>query len=467
MPAVTEIDRFAQRIATDITRNRRSNLVAELGELLETNPEGLFDSLDGLARAAEGNGEDDNLCGAYVALLAVQLEFLRYRIDGGFRDAIALKDRFEERLARDIRGGRLPSLLAGEIGRAMGCANLPPGGDVMTAMAETLAAKGATLDSLPDIGSLLQKLGDGTDDPFAFHEMLGTDSAALPPALRSTAAELILGTPHPVLHEAAALLILDADPGVRRATAVALLARIDTLTPATLRRLVLARHWLPEGERSLVDQVVRAARARGVECGSLVSVSGLEVQACGVDGSGAMGMLTVSPADRKKRRLSSVLMRLSAGVLDARSDAPQGRRRIEEMLAHIDAGAGSTSVAARFLDWAVCHHLAVGLEQGRVPPLGLLQVAETLGAGDWRPRRIDPQAVIGELLASKEEDVPAVLRGSAEWGDVIDAATTWFEGDQEVVDLLGRAAGRSGSRLVSYVIASILERRRAKWADYL
>ena len=119
-----------------------------------------------------------------------------------------------------------------------------------------------------------------------------------------------------------------------------------------------------------------------------------------------------------------------------------------------------------FLDRAVCHHLAVGLEQGRVPPLGLLQVAETVGAGEWRPRRIDPKAVIDESLASKEEDVRAVLRGSAEWCDVIDAATTWFESDQEVVDLLDRA-GRSGPRLVSFVIASILERRRAKWADRL
>lgn len=178
-------------------------------------------------------------------------------------------------------------------------------------------------------------------------------------------------------------------------------------------------------------------------------------------------MLVVSPADKKKRRLSSVLMRPSAGMLDAWSDAPQSRRRIEEMLAHADADAGSTRVTARFLDLAVCHHLAVGLEQGRVPPLGLLQVAEVLGAGEWRPRRIDPQVVIHELLASKEEDVRAVLRGSAEWAEAIDAVSTWFESDQEVVDLLDRAADRSRPRLVSFVIASVLERRRAKWADYL
>jgi hypothetical protein len=465
MPAATEIDRFAQRIATDVTRNRRANIVAELGEVLESAPEGLFDSLDGLLRAEDG--ADENLCAAYVALLEAQLEFLRYRIDGGFRDAIALKDRFEDRLAKDVRGGRLSTMVVSEIGRAMDGARLSIGSDLLTAIAERLATAGAALDSPPDIGLLLQRLGDGIDDPFAFLQVLGTDSAALPPAMRSTAAASILSAPHPVLHEAAALLILDSDPEVRRATATALLARIETVTPATLRRLIVVRHWLPDEERPLVDQVVRAARTKGVACGSLAQVSELDVQAFGVDGSGAIGLLVISPADKKKRRLSSVLMRVSAGMLDAWSDAPQSRRRIEEMLAHASSEAGSTRVEMRFLDLALCHHLAVGLEQGRVPPIGLLQVAETLGAGDWRPRKIDPQAAIDELLAPRDEDVRAVLRGSAEWAEAIDATPTWFEADQEVVDLLDRAEGRSAQRLVSFVIASVLERRRAKWADYL
>jgi hypothetical protein len=467
MPAATEIDRFAQRIATGVTRDHRANIIAELGELLESAPEGLFDSLDGLVRAAGKERADENLCAAYVSLLEAQLELLRYRIDGGFRDAIALKDRFEARLAGDIRSGRLSTMAVSEIGRAMDKARLSVGGDVRTAMSERLATAGAAFDSPPDVGSLLQQLADGIDDPFAFLQVLGADSATLPPAMRSTAAALILSAPHPVLHEAAALLILDSDPEVRRATATALLARIETVTPATLRRLIVVRHWLPDDERPLVDQVVRAARTKGVACGNLAPVSELDVQAFGVDGSGAIDLLIVSPADRKKRRLSSVLMRVSAGMLDAWSDVPQNRRCIEEMLAHAGSSAGSTRVTTRFLDLAVCHHLAVGLEQGRVPPLGLLQVAETLGAGEWRPRKIDPQAAIDELLATRDEDVRAVLRGSADWAEAIDATPTWFEADQEVADLLDRAKGRSAQRLVSLVIASVLERRRAKWADYL
>ena len=467
MPAATEIDRFAQRIATGVTGNRRANIIAELGEVLESTPEGLFDSLDGLARAADKEGADENLCAAYVSLLEAQLEFLRYRIDGGFRDAIALKDRFEDRLAKDIRSGRLSTMAVSEIGRAMNSARLAVGGDVRTAMSERLATAGAAFDSPPDIGSLLRQLADGIDDPFAFLQVLGTDSATLPPAMRSTAAELMLGTSHSVLHEAAALLILDSDPEVRRVTATALLARIETVTPATLRRFIVVRHWLPDEERPLVDQVVRAARSKGVACGNLVPASDLDVQAFGVDGAGAMGLLMVSPTGKKKRRLSSVLMRVSAGMLDAWSDAPQGRRRIEEMLAHASSEARSTRVATRFLDLAVCHHLAVGLDHGHMPPIGLLQVAETLGAGEWRPRKIDPQAAIDELLAPREDDVRAVLRGSALWAEAIDVTPTWFEADQEVVDLLDRAKGRSRQRLVSFVIASMLERRRAKWADYL
>jgi hypothetical protein len=335
-------------------------------------------------------------------------------------------------------------------------------------MSESLTAAGAALDPNLDIGALLRQIGAGVgDDPFAVHVLLGSDSAALPPALRSTTAEVFLGAPRPVLREAAALLMLDPDAGVRRATAAALLARCDAATPAMLRRLIVMRHWLPEDERPLIDQAVRAMREKGIACDSLAPVQGMELQAFGVDGSGALGFMAITPAEKKKFRLSSVLIRLSAGILDAWTDEPRSRRRIGDMLASAGESAGSTAVAPRFLDQAVCHHLAVGLEQGRVPPLGLLQAAETLAAGEWRPRRIDPLAALDELLASRPEDARGVLRGSAEWADGVDAAGTWFEADQEVVDLLDRAAGRKGPRLVSYVVASVLERRRAKWTVLL
>jgi hypothetical protein len=47
------------------------------------------------------------------------------------------------------------------------------------------------------------------------------------------------------------------------------------------------------------------------------------------------------------------------------------------------------------------------VERGAPPPLGLLQVAETLGGVDWQPARME----FGETLARLIAEIPEAMRG--------------------------------------------------------
>src|SRR5207247_8425540 len=120
------------------------------------------------------------------------------------------------------------------------------------------------------------------------------------------------------------------------------------------------------------------------------------------------------------------------GVADAWSGEPDSRRRLEATLADSGMAAPMLAVSRSYLDRVLSHQLALSVERGAPPPLGLLQVAETLGGVDWQPARMD----FGETLARLIAEIPEAMRGdtaietmlqkSGELDDLEEVATSWF-----------------------------------------
>ena len=127
MLATAPIHRYAERIARNLARGRPAALTDEIAAYLETEPQGIFDNLNGLVERVHEDDADANLAGAYIALLAMQLEFLRYRIDRGHRQALDLRAAFEERVVALVRERESPGLLLGAVGAAMYQAKLDAG----------------------------------------------------------------------------------------------------------------------------------------------------------------------------------------------------------------------------------------------------------------------------------------------------------------------------------------------------
>ena len=117
-----------------------------------------------------------------------------------------------------------------------------------------------------------------------------------------------------------------------------------------------------------------------------------------------------------------------------------GRRRDE---------APTLAVSRSYLDRMVAHHLALGVEKGEVPSLGLLQVAETIGGADWQPARMALSEAIAGLIAEVPKPMcgpgalASVLRKSDRLAGLEAVAQSWFEDDPQVAEAVERASGRS------------------------
>jgi hypothetical protein len=121
----------------------------------------------------------------------------------------------------------------------------------------------------------------------------------------------------------------------------------------------------------------------------------------------------------------------------------------------------------------MAHHLAVSTEKGAVPPFGLLQVAETIGGADWRPARMIFADALAELMAEVPKSmrapaaVASLLRNSGKLPGLAHIAQCWFEDDPQAAATVKQAGGRARVRVATYLLQSVIARRRDRWADIL
>jgi hypothetical protein len=385
-PKSSPTDQHARRIAAAIAKGRPPAFTPDLDLYLESSPREIFVALEGVARHMPPGGKDETLALGYLFLLQQLLEHLRYRTDRGYADAVRLIADFQADVAARVEAGHIDGHMLAYVGGALHQSRIPASPELSKASARQ-HVNDREGGPLPDdvhavLAGLLEACGD---DPFALVSSLVEFGHAMPAENRGAlAAGLALCGA--TTQGAAVLLLLDPDRVVRRAVAGALATVASSLSPREVRRLVAMRNWRPENERAEIDGIVRKARAAGVDCAQWEAGSTETILATAIDGSATQGFLLVSPAGRKKR-ISSILTK--GGVADAWSGEPQSRRRIDATLADFGMDAPMLAVSRSYLDRVVSHQLALSVERGVPPPLGLLQVAETLGGVDWQPARMD------------------------------------------------------------------------------
>jgi hypothetical protein len=322
-----------------------------------------------------------------------------------------------------------------------------------------------------DVRAALAGILEACDgDSFIAAGSLIESGHAMPAETRGILAGALALAGIPEARGAAVLFLLDPDSAVRRAVAGALAQVAASLTPTEVRRLIAMRNWRPENERAEVDAVIRKARGAGIDCAQWEAGSIETILATSIDGATAQGFLLVSRVGRKKR-ISSLLTK--GGIADAWSGEPESRRRIEASLAGAGMDAPTLAVTRPYLDRMVAHHLALSTEKGEAPPLGLLQVAETIGGADWQPARMAFSETLAELIAEvpkamyEPAALASVLRRSGELADLEAVAQSWFEDDPQVAEAVKRARGRDRATLATYLLQSVMARHRDRWADVI
>jgi hypothetical protein len=467
-PKSSPTDEHARRIARAIAKGRPPPFGADLDRYCEGSPREIFAAFAGAARHMPPAGKDEELALGYLLLLQRLLEHLRYRTDRGYTDAATLIADFQADIVGRFKAGQIDAQMLAVVGGVLHQSKIPASPELEAAAAHSIDQNDDGRRPTDVRAALAGILEACDDDPFMAVGSLIEAGHAMPADARGALAGGLALADIPEGRAAAVLFLLDQDPAVRRAVAGALAQVAASLTPTEVRRLIAMRNWRPEHERANVDSIIRKARAAGIDCAQWPAGSVEMIDATCIDGATTQGFLLLSP-DRRKMRISSVLTK--GGIADAWSGEPESRRRIEAKLAGAAMEAPTLSVSRSYLDRAVAHHLALTTEKGEAPPLGLLQVAETIGGADWQPARM----AFSETLAGLIAEVPKVmlesralasgLRKSDELAGLDVIAQSWFEDDPQVAQVVERARGRDRTKLAAYLLQSAMTRHRDKWAD--
>ncbi len=466
-PKSTATDKHARRIAIAIGKGRPPPFTEDLDQYCENSPHEIFAAFAGAARHMPPGGNNEALAIGYLFLLQQLLEHLRYRTDRGYTDAAKLIADFQADVATQVEAGQIDGRMLAFVGGTLQHSKIPASPEL--AAASSKYALDQNEGGPPDIGTAFAGLLEaGSDDPFTAVGMLIESSHAMPAETRASLAGALALVDAPKARCIAVLFLLDADPSVRRAVAGALAQVAASLGPIDVRRLIAMRNWRPESERAAVDAVIRTARGAGIGCAQW-EVGRIEtIMATSIDGATAQGFVLLSPAGRKKR-LSSILTK--AGIAEAWSGEPVSRRRLEASLVAAGMDAPQLAVSRPYLDSVVAHHLALTVEKGEASPFGLLQVAETIGGADWQPARMNFGETLAGLIAkvpremSEAPTLVSVLRDSGELADLDDVAQSWFEDDPELVQAVARARCGDRAKLATYLLQTIIARRRDRWAE--
>ncbi len=329
----------------------------------------------------------------------------------------------------------------------------------------------AALGGLMGIDSLqcqyreLRRAFDGlaraADNPFVVANAVASSATMILPASHACVAREMGLSPHTVLREALPLLLLDPKPTARQAAAAVLrqIAMPETFSPTMLRRARLVRNWLPGAELEPIDLAIRRARRQGVACAHWAPPQALTVQCSMPDGAGAQTLI-LTTASGRAGVFAGLLLAQDFGIRDAWCDPARPRRDITDMLRQTRQEMQWQAVGRDYLDLVVQHHIARGWALGHLPQPAVLEIAETVGAADWKGRCLDVAGETERLFATlgPAADAAAALQRSGAWLAQVRMMRGWFDGDAAVRGL--------GAGAPAMPEAEPLPRREA-WAERL
>lgn len=397
---------------------------------------------------------------------------LRYAVDREDTATIAL-----------VAGLRQHLIEAGETGRMT-----PP---ILLLVLHQFAT--AKLDMGDDLRNLLQTLmendgdaraacehGEGADhfarmakqfggEPFAMHAYLDETIEAMPEDGRASLVMATFADKEPAAREAAVGFLLNASADVRGKLIelLGLAAPHGLVTPTMLRRMIAMRNWLPTADQKGLDNAIRAARKKPIECAPWPRPVVRQVLSSGVDGSGAFTLLVIAQ-EAGKPLVAGLLLKEGFGVRDAWVRRDASNAELREIVTHVASEIGLAETSVNYARTVCCQALAINLESGHPPPFAFLDCAEAIGLAELNPETLPVDKLVADLVAEVDAKrlsaaaVTKTLRQSADWLEDHPTLATWFE------DNVAKAIGtKSASRVkqMAVLLAGPLQARRHRWAE--
>lgn len=464
--------------AKELARGDAGGMGRMASAIMEQAPELVFDLLDLMVAENARKRPNQGLVTAFGFMLGQGIEVLRYGLDRASPDAAATVAELERRLLEMGRAGRLDPALLLVVLQHYGAAKLSPG-DGLRELMGGLMERAEEFGQGPQPGAgpgdhfadLVRETGG---DPFLIHGQMARFGHALPEDHRAAMAHAGLNAEQAAMREAGIGWLLDEGAMVRAAAldSLAGLAASGAISPVMLRRLIFLRNWLPEGERPGLDAVVQTCRRQEVACAPLPQATVVDVAASGIDGAGAQSFFVLVKEGRK-HAVASLLVKFGVGIPDAWVQHGLSKREADSFLMRIEREVEVFDASAPHLAGVLAHFLAIGLEAGKAPPLGLLDFVETAGLSAVNPGRVSVDGLIGPLLEAipparrRPASINRAVKASALWAEDYAFTDHWFEDDESVNHALSAKKRMSDAKRMDLLLAEILPARRLRWAEII
>jgi hypothetical protein len=339
-----------------------------------------------------------------------------------------------------------------------------------------------------DIEKVLNELTDNVSgNPFALYDVLMTQMTTMSVQEQVMLVSVMVKSSNRQMQEMGVLMLLHPEPEVRQQVAV-MFENFDDYTlfqPEDLRRIIGMRNWMPSGERSAIDTIIKNMRRARVECAALPAPRPVDTYGSFIDGSGSMGLWLVETAKSKKRSLKktwhsySVLMRQASGVHAVWGERNINKKSWKTLIKGITQGAQCIRVNSEYINRLCAHYIEKGLKKGYPPPMLLVYTAEAMGQY-WMPKSIDFHKLLVSMVdAAEPRDEHShhdKMRARNDiWTRNQVLASGWFEDNSEVDELLKEKCPEFPDltdeddflEAIGFIFSNILIKKRTVWAERL
>jgi hypothetical protein len=465
------IIRQAQLAKKDIAGGRVSTHAQQAVDTLADYSNAAVELLELALDEAAKKQPDTALVDSFIFLFGQASEALRLEIEAGYKTASNIAEKVRKRLvAASQTGASNPSTVLSLV-QSFGAAKLDLGeelpGVVEHLIEQVGAANAGDCDPAAMLGFVADMVKQVAGDAFALFSCIEESSVGVPDESRTAMATALLFSGVAAAAEASIGWLLDSATPVRRATANALgdAARTGKVTPTMLRRMITMRNWLPEDSRSPLDAAIATARRKGVAPAQWDEVEVRELITTGVDGSGAIGMLSHC-RNKRKNVLGSLMLKHGVGVRDAWAQEGITQKELDGAFLNT-AVVDQFAIKTDFLPTAVGHFLALGHQTGAMPPFGLVYFLEAVGVSSVQPGLMSPASLletIEEGRAIGADPFEHLLADGFELAADYVFIGSWFEAGDEVDAVLMRNRQVRNKR-EALIMEKVLEPRREWWTQ--
>lgn len=244
----------------------------------------------------------------------------------------------------------------------------------------------------------------------------------------------------------ALLILLHPDPEVRDVVVSTIDSLISTVTlsPISLSRLQMIKHWYPESYHAQFNQWITIQRKKEVVFHRFTPANVIQIKASEIDGSGAQGVF-IHLRKKRQNRLCGLLFKQRFGIKDAWITPVISIQEVESY--YDDAFDGSIvlrKIDLSYLEMMTNHFLSITLAGGGMPDLHLLEIQEELGL-QFLPRPLDVETIMQQMGVDispvTTQIIESSLLRSKKWPKTKTFVASWMVESAAIDKLVNQCSG--------------------------